>query len=61
MDKRLPKNGDFTVPNPPKGKVFRYYSYEIIRPYSVWGPEVFSEVDPETGDSLSATTILTVK
>jgi hypothetical protein len=61
MDKRLPKNGDFTVPNPPKGKVFRYYSYEIIRPYSVWGPEVFSEVDPETGDSLTETSVLIVK
>jgi hypothetical protein len=61
MDKRLPQNGGFTVPDPPKGKVFRYYSYEIIRPYNVWGPEVFSEVDPETGDSLTERSVLIVK
>jgi hypothetical protein len=60
-DKRLPKDGDFTVPNPPKGKVFRYYSYQILRPYKIWGPYKFIEVDKETGDSIMETTILTVK
>jgi hypothetical protein len=59
--KRLPENGAFTVPNPPKGKVFRYYSYEILHPYYVWGPAKFEEIDAKTGDSVSATTILTVK
>lgn len=61
MGKRLPKNKGFTVPNPPVGRVFRYYSYEIIRPYFIWGPEVFTEIDPETGDSLTEPSILTVK
>ena len=59
--KRLPENGAFTVPNPPPGKVLRYYSYEILRPYYVWGPAKFEEIDPETGDSLTAPTILMVK
>jgi hypothetical protein len=52
--------GAFTVPDPPKGRVFRYYSYEIIRPYYVWGPECVYETTPE-GEDLSGPTILTVK
>src|SRR5690554_258313 len=60
-DKRLPEDGEFTVPDPPKGKVFRYYSYQILRPYQIWGPHKFIEVDKETGDSISEPTILTVK
>lgn len=60
-DKRLPEDGGFTVPDPPKGKVFRYYSYQILRPYQIWGPHKFIEVDKETGDSIKETTILTVK
>lgn len=60
-DKRLPKDGEFTVPNPPHGKVLRYYSYQIIRPFQIWGPDKFTEVDKETGDSIKEKTILTVK
>ncbi len=61
MDKRLPKDGGFTVPDPPKGKVFRYYSYQILRPYQIWGPHKLAEIDKETGDSIKEPTILTVK
>jgi len=50
-DKRLPEDGEFTVPDPPKGKVFRYYSYQILRPYQVWGPHKLTEIDKETGDT----------
>lgn len=28
-----PKDPDFMDPNPPKGRVFRYYSYEILKPF----------------------------
>ncbi|MCU0449711.1 MAG: hypothetical protein MUC97_07665 [Bernardetiaceae bacterium] len=61
IDKRLPKDGEFTVPDPPKGKVFRYYSYQILRPYQIWGPHKLTEIDKETGDSIKEPTILTVK
>lgn len=61
LSKGLPKDEKFTVPNPPPGKVFRYYSYEIIRPYKIWGPEVFLEIDKESGDSLKETSIILVK
>jgi len=60
MGKGLPKDGGFTVPNPPHGKVFRYYSYEIIKPYKAWGPPIFT-IDKKTGDTLDEPTILTVK
>lgn len=60
-DKRLPKDGGFTVPNPPMGKVFRYYSYQLLRPYKVWGPEKLTMINKETGDSIKDPTILTVK
>lgn len=61
LDKRLPKDGGFTIPDPPVGKVFRYYSYQILRPYQVWGPDKFIELDKETGDSVKEKIILTVK
>jgi hypothetical protein len=54
--KRLPDGDEFTVPNPPKGKVFRYYSYEILHPYKVWGPQVL-----DTSLNEKAPTVLTVK
>lgn len=59
--KRLPENGGFTVPDPPKGKVFRYYSYEILRPYKVWGPHKIIETNPTTRDSTTEPTVLHVK
>jgi hypothetical protein len=58
---RLPENGGFTVPDPPPGKVFRYYSYEIIKPYFIWGPRKFIEIDSVSGDSITEPTILNVK
>ncbi len=60
-DKRLPKDEAFTVPDPPKGKVFRYYRYQILRPYQVWGSHKLTEIDKETGDSIREPIILTVK
>jgi hypothetical protein len=60
-DKRLPDDGAFTVPDPPKGKVFRYYSYQILRPYQIWGPRKLTEIEKETGDSIKESTILTVQ
>lgn len=59
-DKRLPKNGEFTVRNPPNGKVFRYYSYQILKPYQIWHRK-FIKIDKETGDTISEPIILTVK
>ncbi|MEM7657967.1 MAG: hypothetical protein AAF399_17710 [Bacteroidota bacterium] len=40
-----PQNPGFIDPDPPKGKVFRYYAYEIQRPYQVWAPRVWSQID----------------
>jgi hypothetical protein len=31
-----PKNPNFMDPNPPKGRVFRYYSYEVLEPYRIF-------------------------
>jgi hypothetical protein len=59
-DKRLPKGGGFTVLDPPKGKVFRYYNYQILRPYRIWGPHKLADVNNETGDSIIEPTILIV-
>ncbi|HPB02382.1 MAG TPA: hypothetical protein PLZ67_05455 [Bacteroidales bacterium] len=53
-----PADSDFMDPNPPKGKVFRYYGYEILKPYKVWGPKA---QNGEIDDSVGASTILTVK
>lgn len=52
--------GRFTVPDPPKGRVFRYYSYEIIRPYYVWGPDCVYDTS-STGEKLTAPTMLTAE
>lgn len=60
-DERLPEDGGFTVPNPPKGRVLRYYSYSVIRPYKIWGPHLFRGEFQENGDSLLEPTILTVE
>ena len=56
-----PDNARFIDPNPPKGKVFRYYSYKLLRPYRVWGPEILDSVDELTGDTISFSTQLTIK
>jgi hypothetical protein len=60
-DKRLPEDGKFTVRDPPKGKVFRYYSYQILKPYQVWGHHKFIKIDKQTRDTIREPTILTVK
>lgn len=36
----LPAGREFTTPNPPAWTVFRYYGYEVLRPYKVWGPNM---------------------
>lgn len=57
----LPKGVGFTVPDPPSGKVFRYYSYEVLKPYLVWGPDELKEVSEYNGESLISPAIITVK
>lgn len=56
-----PENFQSPDPHAPKGKVFRYYGYEIIKPYRVWGPKVFDSVCESTGDSMFTPSILYVK
>jgi hypothetical protein len=34
-----PEHPDFIDPDPPKGKVFRYYAYKIYKPFYVYWPE----------------------
>lgn len=48
---RYPNNAKFTDLNPPKGKVFRYFSYEVLKPYKVWAARKFDYVDLVSGDS----------
>lgn len=61
VDIGYPERFEFIDPNPPKGKVFRYYKYEIVKPYKLWGPDVFVECQTETGDSLFVPIKLLVK
>lgn len=56
-----PDNANFIDPNPPKGRVFRYYSFKFLRPFVVWGPKIFDSVDVFTGDTISYSTKLTIK
>lgn len=35
-----PKNPEFEDPNPPRGRVFKYYAYKIYKPFKVYGPEI---------------------
>ncbi|MFM2385471.1 MAG: hypothetical protein RL660_228 [Bacteroidota bacterium] len=39
----LPNDNQLQDPNPPAGKVFRYYGYEIIRPFRVYAKQSFSD------------------
>ena len=41
--KGYPKNPQFMDPNPPMGRVFKYYAYKIYKPFTVYGPEVESK------------------
>lgn len=45
---RLPKKYNFTTPAPYFGKTFRYYSYEILHPYSVWGYFIDTKKDKDS-------------
>lgn len=52
-----PEGADYISPNPPRGKVFRYYAYKIYKPFSVYGPQV----GPRDEDGYFATSQLIVK
>jgi hypothetical protein len=45
-----PQDPQFMDPNPPKGRVFRYYAYKIYKPFSVYGPELNIEIDSAVYD-----------
>ncbi|HTF06186.1 MAG TPA: hypothetical protein VK826_19280 [Bacteroidia bacterium] len=55
----LPQGRKFTVPNPPAWTVLRYYGYEVIQPYKIWGPTMRKFQGP--GDTLESTVTLTIK
>lgn len=59
-DPGYPENPGFIDPDPPKGNVFRYYGYEVQKPYNLWGPTYFWEIDSISGDSLFPSRVLTV-
>lgn len=54
----LPKFNYPQDPNPPKGKVFKYYSFELVRPYKI--SYIFSSKNSTTEDCLDSLTYLTV-
>lgn len=55
----LPKNTEFTDPDPPLGNVFRYYKYEVILPATIWGPYYFTgERDLPSKDELIMSSVL---
>lgn len=55
----LPQGGEFTVPNPPKWKVIRYYGFEVVRPYWIWGPKYKEFQAP--GDTIESTVQLQIR
>ncbi|MEM6723197.1 MAG: hypothetical protein AAF598_04110 [Bacteroidota bacterium] len=57
----LPRPGRFTVPNPPEGRVFRYYAYEVIRPFTVWGPKVIDTIYEDPPDTLIRAAQITIR
>lgn len=59
----LPKDTEFTDPDPPAGNVFRYYAYEMILPVVIWGPPYHTgerEI-PSDPEELIMSTRLTIK
>jgi len=58
---RHPNNAAFTDPDPPVGRVLRYYSWQVEKPFKIWGPRVFLGVDDETRDSLGTHAQLIVR
>ena len=59
-EKGYPENEVFMHGDVPKGKVFRYYSYELLKPYRIWGPRVYEGFDSTTGRVNAIPTNLTV-
>ena len=50
--------GDTQDPNPPKWKVFRYYSFEVVRPYKVYFTiPSFESTSEDIKDSMTYLTI----
>lgn len=47
----LPQHRTFTTANPEPWTVIRYYGYEVVKPYKVWGPQMKEFQEPE--DTLS--------
>lgn len=43
----LPEHREFEDPHPPKWTVIRYYGYEVVRPYKIWGPRprIYSQLN----------------
>jgi hypothetical protein len=50
-----PKNPGFMDPNPPKGRVFRYYAYKIYKPFKVYGPDLNLQIDDGVYDMCELT------
>lgn len=59
----LPKNVQFTDPDPTTGNVFRYYAYEILLPSVIWGPlcHTGKREIPSDPEELIMATQLTIK
>lgn len=57
--KNLPQHREFTVPDPPAWTVIRYYGYEVVRPYQIWGPKMKEFQEPS--DTLEYTLRLTIQ
>lgn len=51
-----PNNAKFIDGNPPKGKVFKYFGYEILKPYKVWAGRRFDHINPISEDSIFVAT-----
>lgn len=54
----LPHGREFTVPDPPEWSVIRYYGFEVVRPYVLWGPQMKEFQEP--GDTLSHSVQVTI-
>jgi hypothetical protein len=50
----LPQGRQFTTPDPEPWTVVRYYGYEVLHPYKVWGPQW--KMFQAEGDTLSIST-----
>lgn len=54
----LPQNREFTTPNPEPWTVIRYYGYEVVRPYKVWGPKMKEFQEP--ADTLTYSVVVPI-